>query len=689
MSSSRTTSVRVGIDVGGTFTDTLVADPEGGPLVRAKVPSTPSDPSVGILTGLAQGLQIRGVAMGDVAYFAHGTTVATNALLERRGASVGLITTDGFRDLLEIGRQARPDLYDLQIEKPEPLVPRNLRLQVAERIYYDGSVITPVDMEQLDEAIRLLAHSEVEAVAVCFLHSYVNPVHEERVLARLQEALPNAYLSISSQVNPEFREVERLTTTVVNAYVGPVINRYVGNLKRHLSDRGVGASPYVSQSNGGLISLDEAMRRPVRILLSGPSVGVMGAARVGEEAGFRNLITFDMGGTSADVSLIQDGVPRTATEREVAGYRLRSAMVDIHTVGAGGGSVAWQDAGGLLKVGPHSAGADPGPACYGKGGDQPTVTDAHVVLGSLNSKHLLGGSMPIEAQRSRDAIADLGGRLGLPPRDTASGVVSVVVANMVRAIRLVSVQRGHDPRDYTLVSFGGAGPLHSGWIARELHIPCALVPSSPGLLCAFGLLVSDMRSNLAHTRLVEMEEARPEMLENTFALLRDDGDAWLSREGIPPEQRVFNRFVDMRYRGQNYELTIEAPSDITGPGGMEELARRFHAAHERSYGYAATDEPVQMVTFRMEAVGMAPRIPAQGAPLGSTEAGTAVVGGRRVHLDGRDWDCPIYDREGLDPGNRITGPAVIEQMDTTTLVLPDQRARVDGHRNLLIDTGTG
>ena len=683
------TSVRVGIDVGGTFTDTLVADPDGGALVRAKVPSTPSDPSVGILTGLAQGLQVRGSAMGDVAYFAHGTTVATNALLERRGASVGLITTEGFRDLLEIGRQARPDLYDLQVDKAEPLVPRNLRLQVPERVYYDGRVVTPVDMEQLDEAIRRLAGWEVEAVAVCFLHSYVNPVHEERVLARLREALPDAYLSISSQVNPEFREVERLTTTVVNAYVGPVINRYVGNLKRQLSERGVGASPYVSQSNGGLISLDEAMHRPVRILLSGPSAGVMGAARVGEEAGRRNLITFDMGGTSADVSLVQDGVPRTAAEREVAGYRLRSAMVDIHTVGAGGGSIAWQDVGGLLKVGPQSAGADPGPACYGKGGNEPTVTDAHVVLGSLNSEHLLGGSMPIDAQRSRDAIAELGGRLGLSPRDTASGVVSVVVANMVRAIRLVSVQRGHDPRDYTLVSFGGAGPLHSGWIARELHIPCVLVPPSPGLLCAFGLLVSDIRSDLAHTRLVEMERAGPDTVEDTFAVLQHDGDAWLGREGIPPERRGFNRSVDMRYRGQNYELTIEAPSDMTGPGGMEELARRFHAAHERSYGYAASEEPVQMVTFRVEAVGEVPRVPVQAAPLGPGDPRTAVVGGRTVHLDGRDWDCPIYEREGLEPGNRVPGPAVIEQMDTTTLVLPGQRARVDGHRNLVIDAGTG
>lgn len=682
------TSVRVGIDVGGTFTDILVADPDGGSLVRAKVPSTPHDPSVGILTGLTQGLNIRGAAMGDVVYFAHGTTVATNALLERRGASVGLITTAGFRDLLEIGRQARPDLYDLQVDKVEPLVPRNLRLQVTERVYYDGRVITPVDTEELEEAVRRLARSEVEAVAVCFLHSYVNPAHEERVLARLREALPNAYLSVSSEVNPEFREVERLTTTVVNAYVGPVINRYIGNLKRQLSDSGVTANPYVSQSNGGLISLDEAMHRPVRILLSGPSVGVMGAAHVGKEAGFPNLITFDMGGTSADMSLIQDGTPRVATEREVAGYSIRSAMVDIHTVGAGGGSIAWQDVGGLLKVGPQSAGADPGPACYGKGGAQPTVTDAHVVLGSLNSEHLLGGRMPIEAQRSHDAIADLGGRLGLSPRETASGVISVVVANMVRAIRLVSVQRGHDPRDYALVAFGGAGPLHSGWIGRELRIPRVLVPSSPGLLCAFGLLVSDIRGDFAHTKLVEMDETSPEALEDTFARLEGEGDAWLGRESIPSEQRVFKRFVDMRYRGQNFELIIDAPSDTTGPEGIAELARRFHAAHERSYGYAASDEPVQMVTFRVEAVGVVPRTHAQAAPLGPADPGTAVVGGRRIHLDGRDWDCPIYDREELVPGNEIPGPAVVEQMDTTTLLLPGQHARVDGYHSLIVDTGT-
>ena len=395
-----------------------------------------------------------------------------------------------------------------------------------------------------------------------------------------------------------------------------------------------------------------------------------------------------MGGTSADVSLVQDSTPRVSAGREVAGYRIRSAMVDIHTVGAGGGSIAWRDLGGLLKVGPQSAGADPGPACYAKGGNQPTVTDAHVVLGSLNPDFLLGGAMPIDARHSHDAITELAGRLDLEPRQTASGVMSVVVANMVRAIRVVSVQRGHDPRDYTLVAFGGAGPLHAGWIARELHIRRVLIPSWPGLLCAYGLLVSDMRTDLAHTRLMELDQASPEILADTFTGLEREGDAWLEREGIPQARRGFRRLVDMRYKGQNYELTIESPTDTTSPEGMQELARRFHATHERVYGYSAPGEPVQMVTLRMEVIGAVPRPPSRETGIGPADPGAAVAGGRRVHLDGRDWDCPVYDRDALRPGNLVDGPAIVEQMDTTTLVLPGQRARVDGYHHIILETGS-
>ena len=678
---------RVGVDSGGTFTDVCVLDETSGEVRVWKVPSTPDDPSRAIVAGTAEAVARAGSAPEAVGYFGHGTTVATNALIQHRGAVTGLITTAGFRDLLEIGRQRRPHLYDLQADKPPVLVPRSLRVEVAERIRHDGRIDTPVDHADVRSAVRALRQAGARSVAVCFLYSYVDARHEAIVRRVLEEEWPEAFVSCSHEVAPEFREYERLSTVVVNAYLGPVIAGYIEGLGPRLAQHGIGVAPHITQSNGGVMSFATARAEPVRAVLSGPATGVVGGLEVGRRAGFEHLITFDMGGTSTDVSLIEEGRPRFASEMEVHGYPLKTPALDIHTVGAGGGSIAYVDAGGLLKVGPRSAGAAPGPACYGLGNEEPTVTDANVVLQTLNPTHLLGGRMPIDRGRATGAIDGLAARLGLDLMATAQGIVSVVTANMAKAIRVISVQRGYDPRDYTLMAFGGAGPLHAARLARELEIPRVLVPRYPGILCALGLLLSDLRTNYAQTRLMlATEDAIPRMSE-AFEGLEKKATAWFDGEGITPGARAVRRTVDMRYAGQNYELPVVFPEDMSGPGLLKELVTRFERAHEQIYGYVSPEEPIQVVTFRLEAVGAVRRADIREHPRATTLAATALMGDRSVWLDETKAfvSCPVYDRERLAPGHQPVGPAIVEQMDATTLLLPGQVATVDAYLNLVIE----
>ena len=484
---------RVGVDSGGTFTDVCLVNDATGEIRVWKVPSTPDDPSRAIALGVVEGLRESADAPpGDVSYFGHGTTVATNALIQHRGAVTGLITTDGFRDLLEIGRQRRPHLYDLQADKPLVLVPRARRYEVRERLRHDGRVEAALDASQVRAAARALRGAGVDAIAICFLYCYVDPRHEREARGIVEAECPGVFVTCSHEVAPEFREFERLSTVVVNAYLGPVMAGYLERLGPRLAEVGIAAAPHITQSNGGVMSFDAARVEPVRTVLSGPATGVVGGLEVGLAAGLRHVITFDMGGTSTDVSLVEDGRAKLAGEVEVHGYPLRAPALDIQTVGAGGGSIAYVDAGGLLKVGPRSAGAAPGPVCYGLGNEEPTVTDANVVLGTLNPEHLLGGRMKIDRGRAESAIARLGRQVGLDVMTTAQGIVSIVTSTMARAIRVISVQRGHDPREYALVAFGGAGPLHAARLARELEIPRVLVPRHPGILCALGLLLSDL-----------------------------------------------------------------------------------------------------------------------------------------------------------------------------------------------------
>ena len=682
---------RVGVDSGGTFTDVCLVDATTGDVRVWKVPSTPDDPSRAIAHGVVEGLREAAEATpAAVEYFGHGTTVATNALIQHRGADTGLITTEGFRDLLEIGRQRRPHLYDLQADKPPVLVPRSRRHEVRERVRHDGRVETPLDLAQVREAARALRVAGARSIAVCFLYCYVDPRHEQAARRILEEECPGVFVTCSHEVTPEFREYERLSTVVVNAYLGPVLAGYLERLGPRLREVGITAPPHITQSNGGVMSFETARAQPVRSVLSGPATGVVGGLEVGRTAGVRDLITFDMGGTSTDVSLIADGRPKLAGEMEVHGYPLKTPALDIHTVGAGGGSIGFIDSGGLLKVGPRSAGAAPGPVCYGLGNEEPTVTDANVVLGTLNPEHLLGGRMKIDRARAEAAIERLGARLGLDVMTTAQGIVSIVTANMARAIRVISVQRGHDPREYALVAFGGAGPLHAARLARELEIPRILVPRHPGILCALGLLLSDLRTDYARTRLLPVDDGALPAMAETFAELTRRATEWFDREGIAQDARSIRRTVDMRYAGQNYELPVAWPAGPLGPARLAELIEGFERAHEQMYGYIAAEEPVQAVTFRLEAIGTVRRPetrahpPSATALASATASGSAMIGSRDVWLPeaGKLVPCPVYDRERLEPGHRLSGPAIVEQMDATTLLLPGQTAAVDPYLNL-------
>jgi N-methylhydantoinase A len=675
---------RVGIDVGGTFTDLVLYDEASRTLAVEKVASVPADPSRGIVEGLVRLLAAAGARPDAVQHVAHGTTVATNALLERRGAATALITTRGFRDLLEIARQKRPALYDLHARKPAPLVPRHRRYEVAERVTADGRVRCPLDPADVERVLDRIAadaaaHGPIEALAICFLYAFLAPGHEREVLERARKRFADVTVVASHEVHAEFREYERLSTTVANAYLAPRMSAYVRAFRSRVAELGIPARPYVNQSNGGTMSVEEAARVPVRTALSGPAAGVAGAAWIAARAGFHAIATFDMGGTSTDVAFVRDGAAGLAFEREIGGITLRVPMLDIHTVGAGGGSIAWRDSGGALKVGPQSAGADPGPACYGRGGEAATVTDANLVLGRLGAAGLAGGAVPLDPARAAAALERLAGELGLPALDAARGVVRVVNANMANAVRVVTVQRGIDPTGLTLLAFGGAGPLHAGELARELGIGAVAVPPAPGLLCALGLLVEDVRTDVVRTHLAALVPDTLPALAACFADMERDVLGWLDRERVPAARRRLERWLDLRYVGQNFELPVPVPEETWRDGELEPLRRRFLDEHERVYGFAAADEPVQVVNARLVGRGLAEPPVLARLPRGPAAPPPAPVGRRRVWVDdARGFvPCPVYARAPLRAGQRLAGPAVVEQFDATTFLLPGQEAAVD------------
>ena len=679
----------VGVDVGGTFTDFYAFQANSGRVLLHKTPSTPDNPAEAIIAGLSGMAQASGGAFDParIAALAHGTTVATNTLIQRNGARVAMITTENFRDLVEIGRQVRPKLYDLRADNPEPLAPRSMRFEVAERVGPAGEVITPLDPESLDAAVAALAESGAEAVAVCLLFSYLNPAHEQAIKARIATALPDIAISVSSEVQPEFREYERGSTTLLNAYLQPAFGRYMGRLKAAMAELAPGAPLGINQSSGGLMSVDRARSFPIRTAMSGPAAGSVGAIHAARASGAGDVITFDMGGTSADVALIRDHAAALAFDRDVAGFPVRMPMVDINTVGAGGGSIAWIDRDGLVKVGPRSAGAVPGPACYGRGGTEPTVTDANVVLGRLSGHGLLGGAMSLDEDAARAVVGRLADRLGMSIERAAQGMLQIVSANMVRAIRAISVERGHDPRDFALMAFGGAGPLHAEGCARALGIRRILVPMAPGILCAQGLLVADLEENLVRSQRLAVAEG--DRLSALVDELMQAAHRWWQSEAIAPERRGLGLSLDMRYAGQNYDLQVALPvAAADDPGPLPDAAALralFFAAHERAYGFFNPDDEVIVTALRLSARGKLPSPGLPPVPEGASRT-PAPRTRRPVHFDGdAAVETPVYDRAALAPGAEIPGPAVIDQFDATTLVFPGWTARVDTALGIVID----
>lgn len=680
-------STVIGVDVGGTFTDFFILDTATGATSVFKTSSTPANPALAIAEGLRAILESGLADARAISRISHGTTVGTNALIERKGADVTLIVTRGFRDLLEIGRQTRPHLYSLQIDAPEPLVPRSRRLEVTERMLGDGSVKVPLEVSEIDRVVAQARADGSRAVAICLLFSFLNPTHE-RELAEALAAAGCRLVSASSEVQPEFREFERMSTTVLNAYLQPLMVNYLQSLAEAVREIAPAATLSINQSSGGLMSAARAARLPVRTALSGPAAGAVGAAYIARSARRPNVLTLDMGGTSADVCLIRDATCGISYEGSVGGFPVRLPMVDVNAVGAGGGSIAWMDRDGLLKVGPASAGASPGPACYCLGGEAPTVTDANLLLRRLSPAGLLSGRLKLEADRSRTAFEALATKLGVTVERAALGCIEVVVSNMVRAIRAVSVERGHDPQDFSLLAFGGGGPLHARAVAASLHIKEFLVPPHPGILCAQGLLAAEISESFVATRRTVVSPEAHRMILDALEALSAQADDWYASESAPAGARRSDFTLDMRYVGQNYELSV--PFDLAGlrlatPAQAVTLMREdFSRAYEKFYGTVNEGAAVEVVNVRLMA--RITTVPLSDPPQRPTVSAPAQPRSRRrVHFGAAGWvDSPIYDRSDLQPGVTLVGPAIVEQLDTTTLVFPEDRLHVDGASNLLV-----
>jgi N-methylhydantoinase A len=690
----------IGVDVGGTFTDLVFADTGQGRIATHKVPTTPDDPAQAVLQGIRELCRREAIEPGAIDHVHHGTTIATNAVLTYDGARTGMITTKGYRDILYIGRHQRPQHYSIRQEIPwqnRPLVRRRHRKTVTERLAPPkGEVLVPLDEAEVRGAAEALRAEGVEAVAVCFLFSYLDPAHEERAAAIVRETYPECFVTTSASVSPQFREFERFTTAAINAFVGPKVRAYVNRLERQMAAEGLSADLHIMGSNGGVATAGMVAEKPILTLLSGPAAGVLGGAFAGGLAGRRKLITFDVGGTSADIGIVDDGRIAAASARDswIAGYPLLAPMIDVHTIGAGGGSIARVDAGGAFRVGPESAGARPGPAAYGQGGTRPTVTDANVVLGRLDPDFFLGGAMALDRKAAAAAIGALGAGLGLETAEAAAGVLAIVGANMANAIRSRTVQKGIDPRDFALVAFGGAGPLHAVDVAIELGIPEVVVPPHPGITSAIGLLTTDLKYDAIRTAFQISTALDLERLNRDFLAMADELAAHFGRDGIALDQVSFARYGDLRYVGQGYELRIEI-GDGTLDGTLDDVAaralfERFHRQHQAEYGHVFEASPVEIVNLRLTGVGRVPTIGATRAEDGGSLAAARIKAGPCMfRLDGRldQVETAFYARERLPVDRPFTGPAIILQNDSTTVVPPGHRVAVDPSGSMIIRIG--
>jgi len=695
MALARRSEYRVSADIGGTFTDIVVAGPDGQCLTK-KVLSSPDDYSRSIVDGLASLLSDHGIAGVSVQEIIHGTTVATNAILESKGAKTALITTAGFRDVLELRRLRVPQLYNLAYKPPAPIAERHLRFEVTERMTAAGCVLTPLAEEDVIHAAKRMKEEGVQSVAVCLLHSYRNPAHELRVGEIVRELLPDVHLSLSVEVLPEIREYERTSTTVINAYLGPTVRKYLDSLELHLHHAGIDAPLRIMQSNGGVMPARAAGDKPAHIVESGPAAGVIGAQVIARRSGLGNVITFDMGGTTAKASIIEDGQVTRTTEYEVGagislssklvkggGYALNLPVLDIAEVGAGGGSLVWIDRAGALKVGPQSAGAVPGPACYGRGGVDPTVTDANVVLGYVNPSELAGGTLKLQPDRAFDAIEGVANSLGLDVYEAARGIHQVVNANMIRAIKAVSTYRGRDPRDFALFAFGGSGPVHACGIAHDLGIRKVLVPAAPGLFSAVGLLEAQIENHLVQTFFTRLADADVTALREVCREMEARADQLFSEQPSDPKERRSSWMADLRYVGQAYELSVPMEAIPTTHADVLALGELFEEEHQKTYGHRARTEPIEFVNIRLVARLERP----DREPIRANTVGGAVVADRRAYFGGGDRGgllTPVVSRSQLT-GRVLAGPMIIEDYDATTVVPPGSHVALDNTGTLIID----
>jgi N-methylhydantoinase A len=666
-------TTRVAMDIGGTFTDFVVIDEAAGSTSSGKVLSTPANPAEGVLEGLGQFVP----ELGEIEFLVHGTTVGLNSFLERKGTRVLLLMTAGLRDAYSIARHDRKELYALQYRKPKRLVARRDVLEVTERLRWDGSVEIPLDEASLTPIVEKIKAEGVEAVAVCLVHAFTNPEHELRVREILERECPGLSVTLSHEIAREWREYERASSAVLNAYIAPRVERYLEALERDLGAREVGATLHVMQSNGGITTARKAREQPIQTLLSGPVGGTMGCAALSRSTGRPNLLGIDMGGTSFDLSLVVEGRPSVSMETELEGLPVLMSLVDIHTIGAGGGSLAWLEAGGL-RVGPQSAGADPGPACYGRGGTQPTVTDANLFLGRLDPGYFLGGRMSLDEDAAQRALHSIGPEVGLDDTAFAEGMLAIINAKMADAMRTITVKQGIDPREYSLVAFGGAGPMHAVWLAEELEIREVIVPWSPGTFSAWGMLQTDMRHDVVRAFYRPVAELDAGDVAAVYAQLAEEGSALLEHEGVAADDRYFARSADMRYVGQEYTVNVTIGEEIS----LDTIDHDFHETHRTRYGHSTPGAPVEFVNLRLAAMG---RIGAGRAPFQAPEDGQdPLLGRRRVVFSGDDHETEVLLRDHLRPGARHEGPLVIEEESSTTVVPPDYTVEIDELGNLLV-----
>jgi N-methylhydantoinase A len=687
----------LGVDIGGTFTDLILTNLNNGGTYIHKVPSTDEDPSLGMMTGIHELCATAGVQVADITHLLHGTTVATNSLLTYDGAKTGLITTEGYRDILHIARHQRPMHYSIMQEIPwqdRPLVKRRYRKVVKERLGPQGEVIEPLDEQQTTEVINELRKAGVASIAVCFLFSYVNPRHEERVREMIEEIYPEAFVTTSSSIFPQFREFERFTTAAINAFVGPKVKDYVNKLAGRLREEGVRSELHIMRSNGGVATPQIAAEKPATLLLSGPAAGILGGEWAAKFDDRDHVITFDVGGTSADIGLVTPRGISEASARDtwIAGYPVMVPILDAHTIGAGGGSIAYVDSGGAFRVGPRSAGANPGPACYGLGGEEPTVTDANVVLGRLDAAYFLGGEMTIYPEKAHAAVQSLADRLGLDLHETAEGILTVLNSNMANAIRSRTIQKGYDPRDFTLVAFGGAGPLHAAEVAVSLGIPEVLIPLYPGINSAMGLLTTDLRYDEIKNEFMLNSTIDLDKINADLAELEQLVREQLLADGIPAADIQIERGADCRYVGQGYELRARIPEGEVTTGNVQRIWDSFHKIHEEEYGHYFTENPIELVSLRVTGVGKIPKLGKTAIEAGGQDGSEGNLKSAQVYfrVDGQltPFETQYYERHRLKAGSVIPGPAILFQKDSTTVVPPNWTVTVQSTGNLILRTET-